>query len=133
MMKLKTKHFTRTLSLFNTMPVLPCLGAIRGSSRENFTATGFLAKPFLVRACATYKPVNFINGLFLCCKALFSIKEVCTLSLVPSFIALLLKECLGLLQDLLFNLCGSFFDFQSFAFYRGIGHVSVFFLYCQHL
>ena len=96
-----------------------------------------LLTSFLVRACATYKPVNFINWLFLHWTAPFSIKEVCALSLIPSFIVLLLKGCLGLLQYLLHCLCGRFIDFQPFGFYGSLGQASgflrCFFPYCQHL
>ena len=84
---------------------------------------------FLVRACATHKPVNFINQLFLYYTVLFSIKEVCVLGLVPSLIVLLLKDCLGVLEDLLYNLCGRFFDFQPSGFYSSLGHASGFFTF----
>ena len=48
------------------------------------------------------------------------------LSLIPSFIVLLLKGCLGLLQYLLHCLCGRFIDFQPFGFYGSLGHASGF-------
>ena len=46
---------------------------------------GLLTTTFLVRVCAANKPLNFINWLFLRCTVPFSIKEVCVLSLIPSF------------------------------------------------
>ena len=85
-----------------------------------------LTTSFLVRACAAHKPVNFINLLFHPDTVIFSIKEVCALSLVPPFIVLLLKGCLGLLQDLLYDFCGRFIDFQQFGFYGSLGHASSF-------
>ena len=93
-----------------------------------FISKSLLTTSFLVRACATYKPVNFINWLFLHWTAPFSIKEVCALSLIPSFIVLFLKASLGLMQDLLYYLCGRFIDFQSFGFYGNLGHTSGFLL-----
>ena len=87
---------------------------------------GLLTASFLMRACATHKPVNFIDQLFLCCTVPFSIKKVWALSLIPSSIALLLKGCLGLPQDLLHYLCGRFIDFQPFGFYGNFGHTSGF-------
>ena len=53
-------------------------------------------------------------------------KEVCALSLIPSFIVLFLKGCLGLLQYLLHCLCGRFIDFQPFEFYGSLGQASGF-------
>ena len=48
-------------------------------------------------------------------------KSSCALSLISSFIALLLKGCLGLLQLTLS-------DFQPFGFYGSLGHFSGFLL-----
>ena len=87
---------------------------------------GLLTTTFLVRVCAANKPLNFINWLFLRCTVPFSTKEVCVLSLIPSFIVLLLKGCLGLLQYLLHCLCGIFIDLQPFGFYGSLGHASGF-------
>ena len=87
---------------------------------------GLLTTTFLVRVCAANKPLNFINWLFLRCTVPFSIKEVCVLSLIPSFIVLLLKGCLRLLQDLLYYLCGRSIDFQPLGFYGSLGHTSEF-------
>ena len=83
-----------------------------------------LTTTFLVRACAAHKPVNFINQLFLRCTVPFSIKEVYALSLIPSFIVLLLKGCLGLLQDLLYRSLWQIIDFQPLGFDGGLGHAS---------
>ena len=69
---------------------------------------------------------NSFNLLFLRCTVPFSIKEVCELSLIPSFIVSLLKGCLGLLQYLLHCLCGRFIDFQPSRFHGSLGHDSVF-------
>ena len=85
-----------------------------------------LTTTFFVKDCATHKPVNFINQLFLGCTVPISIKEVCVLSLIPSSTVLLLKGCLGLLQDLLYHLCGWFIDFQPFGFNGSLGHASGF-------
>ena len=80
---------------------------------------GLLTTTFLVRVCAANKSLNFINWLFLRCNVPFSIKEVCVLSLIPSFIVLLLKGCLGLLQYLLHCLCGRFIDYLDFMVVLG--------------
>ena len=85
-----------------------------------------LTTTFLRKVCATYQPVSFINLIFLRCTVPFSKKELCALSLIPSFIVLLLKGCLGLLQYLLHCLCGRFIDFQPFGFYGSLGHASGF-------
>ena len=87
---------------------------------------GLPTTTFLVRICVAHKPVNFINRLFLHCTALFSIKEVCALSLIPLVIVFLLKGCLGLLQDLSYYLCGRSADFRPFGFYGTLGHASGF-------
>ena len=105
--------------------------------RASFFFKCLLTTTFLARVCAAHKPVNFINLLFLRCTVPFSIKEVCALSLIPSFIVLLMKGCLGLLQYVLHCLCGRFIDFQPFGFYGSLGQASgflrCFFPYCQHL
>ena len=86
-----------------------------------------LTAAFLARVWALpHKPVNFINLLFLRYTVPFSIKEVSAISLIPSFIVLLLKGCIGLLQYLLYYLCDRFIDFQSFGFYGSLGHASGF-------
>ena len=46
--------------------------------------------------------------------------------MVPSFTVLLLKGCLWLLQDLLYDICWRFIDFQPFGFYSSLGHASGF-------
>ena len=86
-------------------------------AHNNFCGEG-LCRPYLV--------IISFNLLFLCCTVSFSIKEVCALSLIPSFIVLLLKGCLGLLQYLLHCLCSRFIDFQPSGFYDGLGHASGF-------
>ena len=86
-------------------------------AHNNFLGEG-LCHPSLV--------IISFNLLFLCCSVPFSIKEVFAVSLIPSFIVLLLKGCLGLLQYLLHCLCGRFIDFQPSGFYGNLGHASVF-------
>ena len=94
--------------------------------RASLFLRGLLTSTFWGKVCAAHKLVNFINLLFLRCTVPFSIKEVCVLSLISSFIVLLLKGCLGLLQYLLHCLCGRFIDFQPFGFYGSLGHASGF-------